>query len=205
MPPVTRRRGRDLERALLDAARKELTAVGYHGLTFEGVAARAHTSKPVLYRRWPTRAELVTAALFDVLPSDEEPPDTGSLRGDVIALLYRGRERFTTIGAEAVWGVMAESMREPALAEQLRSRVGTALYHGVLRRLIDRADERGEICAGSLPDRVVSLPTDLARSELLVHGELTDDAVISIVDEIFMPLVTSLQPEGRAGSPHRVV
>jgi len=57
-----RRRGDHLEHALLAATWEELLAVGYANLTMDGVAARAHTSKPVLYRRWPTRPELVLAA-----------------------------------------------------------------------------------------------------------------------------------------------
>src|SRR5215472_19059285 len=85
-----RRRGSDLEDAILEAAWEELTAVGYAHLTIDAAAARAHTSKPVLYRRWPTRPELVLAALRQRGPLlSGEPPDTGSLRGDVLALLER--------------------------------------------------------------------------------------------------------------------
>src|SRR5580704_17603611 len=60
---TTRRRGEALETALLDAAWEELQAVGYAGLTTEAVADRAGTSRAVIYRRWPKRAELVIAAL----------------------------------------------------------------------------------------------------------------------------------------------
>ena len=83
-----RRRGEELEGALLAAAWDELTIVGYGRFTIEGVAARAKTSRPVLYRRWPNRRDLALAAItarFD-LPV-EPPPDTGSLRGDLLALL----------------------------------------------------------------------------------------------------------------------
>jgi len=59
---ATRRRGAKLEAALLQAAWDELTAVGYAALTMEGVAARARTGRAVLYRRWPSRSELVLAA-----------------------------------------------------------------------------------------------------------------------------------------------
>jgi len=58
-----RRRGALLERALLQAAWDELASVGYARLSMDGVAARAHTSKTVLYRRWPNRAALVVAAM----------------------------------------------------------------------------------------------------------------------------------------------
>ena len=86
--PARRRRGPELEAALLDAAWDELMAVGYWALTMEGVAARAHTGKMVLYRRWPNRPQLLMAALRRHLKNAPVPvPDTGSLRGDVLALL----------------------------------------------------------------------------------------------------------------------
>ena len=63
--PPTRRRGSKLEAALLQAAWDELTEAGYTAFTMEGVAARAKTSRAVLYRRWPNRPELVVAALHE--------------------------------------------------------------------------------------------------------------------------------------------
>ncbi|MFD7947322.1 helix-turn-helix domain-containing protein, partial [Streptomyces sp. NPDC059744] len=62
-PVRKRRRGAELETALLDAAWDELIAMGFEELTYEAVAARAGTSRAVLYRRWPTKRELVLAAL----------------------------------------------------------------------------------------------------------------------------------------------
>jgi len=80
-----RRHGAELENALLQAAWDEARAVGYAGLTMEGVAARAGTGKAVLYRRWPRRAELVLAAMRHHLGSiSSEIPDTGDLREDVL-------------------------------------------------------------------------------------------------------------------------
>ncbi|WP_371871433.1 TetR/AcrR family transcriptional regulator [Phytohabitans rumicis] len=84
----TRRRGQELEDALLDAAWDELAAVGYARFTMEGVAARAGTSRPVIYRRWPNRAELAIAAIRHY--GARQPvatPDTGSVREDMIVLL----------------------------------------------------------------------------------------------------------------------
>src|SRR5580658_5732141 len=81
---VTRRRGEALEAALLDAAWDELQLAGYQALTMEAVADRAGTSRAVLYRRWPKKAELVVAALRRHRPIlSGDVPDTGSLRGDV--------------------------------------------------------------------------------------------------------------------------
>ncbi|TPX01055.1 helix-turn-helix transcriptional regulator, partial [Schumannella luteola] len=60
---ATRRRGAELEDAILDAVWDEIAEKGYGGLTYEAVATRARTSRAVLYRRWPSREELVLAAI----------------------------------------------------------------------------------------------------------------------------------------------
>ncbi|MEU4746994.1 helix-turn-helix domain-containing protein, partial [Actinosynnema sp. NPDC023658] len=68
----SRRRGAQLEQAILDAAWDELCEVGYARLTIEGVAIRAGTSKSVIYRRWGSRAELALAAWFRRVPAEPE-------------------------------------------------------------------------------------------------------------------------------------
>lgn len=88
-----RRRGPALEEALLDAAWTELTERGYDELTIDGVAVRAGTSRAVLYRRWPNKQELVLAAVAHEVAKDVVvAPDTGSLRGDAIALLRQANK-----------------------------------------------------------------------------------------------------------------
>src|SRR3569833_4284158 len=89
-----RRRGAELEAALRDAAWDELASGGYGAFTIEGVAARANTSRPVVYRRWSDRAELATAAIaHHGRANPVEVPDTGSLRGDLIDRLTVGSKR----------------------------------------------------------------------------------------------------------------
>src|ERR1700722_2444120 len=96
---ATRRRGATLEHALLDAAWEELQASGYSKLTMERVAERAGTSRAVIYRRWRSRVELVIAAMRYQQPVVAGSSlDTGSLRGDVLALLRRVSARVSKIG-----------------------------------------------------------------------------------------------------------
>ena len=84
----TRRRGAELEAAILDAAWEQLIAEGYEHFTIDTVAARARTSKPVLYRRWKTREDLLRATVRHRGAADPPAiPDTGTLRGDLLALL----------------------------------------------------------------------------------------------------------------------
>src|ERR1700744_5682141 len=85
---ATRRRGTELEDAILDAAWDVLETDGWNGFTFAGVAEGAHSSQPVLYRGWRTREDPLRATRRrrgEITPADV--PDTGSLRGDVIAKL----------------------------------------------------------------------------------------------------------------------
>src|ERR1700683_5384561 len=83
-----RRRGEELEAALLEAAWAELVEVGFARLTMESVAARAKTGVAVLYRRWPRKGDLVLDAIQHYAATHPvDVPDMGSLRGDMIAML----------------------------------------------------------------------------------------------------------------------
>jgi AcrR family transcriptional regulator len=192
MAGETRRRGEALEEALLDAAWQELTALGYARFTFEGVAARAGTSRPVLYRRWPQRADLAVAAVRHFSRHEVvEVPDTGSFREDLIALL-----RDVTARRSALIALLSVQMGEyftetgstPAqLREEfLSARTGPFGFEQVMRRGI----ERGEIDPDRLTPRIAALPGDLLRHELLMTFQpASEKAITEIVDEIFLPLV----------------
>src|SRR5215471_744924 len=86
-PRAARRRGAELEHAILRAAAEELTESGYAGLTMDRVARRAGTNKNTIYRRWPNRAALGIAAYHTLAVAALRVPDTGELRADVLELL----------------------------------------------------------------------------------------------------------------------
>jgi AcrR family transcriptional regulator len=187
---TTRRRGSRLEAAILEAAWDELAEVGYASLTMEGVAARARTSRAVLYRRWPNRPELVVAALRHRTDfTSPEAFDTGTLRGDVLALL---RHMSTRVGeiAGALSFLITASFEEAGLTPAgLRERA-VAGEPGTMQAILDRAAARGEIDPGRLSPRIASLPVDLVRHDLIMTlAPIPDSALIEIVDKIFLPLV----------------
>ena len=187
---TTRRRGSTLEAAILEAAWDELAEVGYASLTMEGVAARARTSRAVLYRRWPNRPELVVAALRHRTDfTSPEAFDTGTLRGDVLALL---RHMSTRVGeiAGALSFLITASFEEAGLTPAgLRERA-VAGEPGTMQAILDRAAARGEIDPGRLSPRIASLPVDLVRHDLIMTlAPIPDSALIEIVDKIFLPLV----------------
>ena len=185
----TRRRGAALEDALLDAAWDELQAAGYQAMTMEAVADRAGTSRAVLYRRWPKRAELVVATLRrhrPIIPG--EVPDTGSLRGDVVALLTQMSERVAITGPETVYGLLGDYLGDAELFERLRLDVlqtGPGVMAGILKHAADRGEARPDVSA-----RVAAVATELFRNELFLRRSPPDTAAIAgIVDEVFLPLV----------------
>lgn len=193
-----RRRGDELEQAILDAVWAELAEHGYDRLTMDGVAARARTSKPVLYRRWPNRVELVVAALGRNAPDYREPPDTGDLRTDLAALLGSLLHRFDDLPVDAVHGFLVDLMRDPELREVFRNGLTAAGPVDALSAIMGRAVERGEIDPARLTPRVVSLPLDLLRDAFLMGGVVPSDRVVGeVLDEIVLPLLGV--PGGPAG------
>jgi AcrR family transcriptional regulator len=189
-PDRSRRRGAALEDALLQAAWDELTAVGYAHLTMESVAARAKTSKAVVYRRWPGRPALVLAAMRRHAPLlSGEVPDTGTLRGDVLAMLRRVSRRLGEVGQETIYGLLADYFRDAELFSYLQAQV-LQVGADVMTTILQRAAARGEVRLDKITRRMATLPLDLARHELLVtRAPVPEHVLIEIVDAIFLPLV----------------
>nr|EMP14839.2 hypothetical protein ISGA_3097 [Gordonia sp. NB41Y] len=181
----TRRRGAELEDAIHRAVLDQLDAHGYAGITFEGVAAAAGTSKPVLYRRWPTKAELVFAALRTMIRQIVlAVPDTGTLSGDLSAALGAVRDHLDTFDRRTLLGLIAEVDERTADAlRQMLFDVGAR----VVTPITQRAAERGELADMSLPDWLLAVPFDLARHDLLITGALPDERIEAIVTAVALP------------------
>lgn len=184
---MSRRRGEELEQAILDAVWDEFQEVGFLRLTFEGVAKRAGTSKPVLYRRWSSRVEMMMACAVSRMPRPDSIPDTGSLRGDIVALLTLMRSRLRIIGQTAMLALLAEASNDPELRQKFFRAVVNHLLDLLDMAVWGRAIDRGEIRGEQLTERLRRLPIDLVRNEFLLFGDLTDEVVASIVDEVVLP------------------
>lgn len=181
--PKTRRRGAELETAILDAAWDELAAVGYARLTMEAVALRAQTGKQVLYRRWPNRAELVLATMRHRFGSiAERIPRTGRLRDDVLTMLRHMAQRQRDFGPDIIHGLMSEVHEvNPEFP---------AIMGGVMRAILEQAAERGEVRLDAISPRVAALPMDLVRHEIIRSRDpIPDSTLVEIVDDIFLPLL----------------
>ena len=191
-PVARRRRGAELEEALLEATWAELTAVGYGALTFDAVAQRAGTSRTVVYRRWPTKRELTEAAISFIGRRDRATaPDTGSLREDMLTVLRHTNKKRVGLMALMIafmGGYFQETGTSPY---DLRRLVIDDQAPNVLDVIVERAVERGEVRADALSPRVRTVAFDLFRHEaLMTLGSVSDDTLVSIVDEVFLPLAT---------------
>ena len=190
---IGRRRGVRLEDAILDAAWAELVERGYPGLTLEGVAKRADTSRPVLYRRWPSRTALATAALGRHLAQNPiVVPDLGSVRDEICLLLRRMSDRARPDMIRLVFDMQKDLADKHSSLADMRTQLRAQIVDSdVMQTILGRGIDRGEIAAARLTPRIVSLPTDLARHEVLMTFEpLSDEAIKEIVDEVFLPLVS---------------
>ena len=186
-----RRRGAVLENALLDAAWDELADKGYSAFTIESVAERAATSRAVIYRRWPTKPELVRAAVGQAGERDPvEIPDTGSLRDDLVELLRRANRSRAPLGIIMVLQLSGYYAETGTGLAELRNMFMSGRRHA--RR--DPPGPRGRTGRGRSREAHSAggrqSPFDLYRQELLMTLKPVPDEVgESIVDEVFMPLV----------------
>lgn len=189
--PKTRRRGEDLENALLEAAWEELKQSGFGDFTIDAVAQRAQTSRAVLYRRWPGKFELIAAAArFAVLRNrGPRPEPAGSLREDLLGMLRWANRTDVRTVIEATAHLGEYLSREGLTFKDFRE----AFLRGrdVAYSPLDAAVERGEIDAAVLTPRVRSLLFDLFRHEVLSNARpVTEEAMAEIVDEVVIPLLT---------------
>jgi AcrR family transcriptional regulator len=191
-----RRRGAALEDALLDAAWTELASQGYSNFTFEAVAKRAGTSRPVLYRRWGTRVSLASAAIARYITLNPVTvPDLGNVRDELCLLLRKFADRTPPKLMRLTF-----DMSEDMAAEQA-SFMDERFRQDPLKDVLQRAVERGEIDKGRLTPLVQRVPLSLVLHEIVVTVRpISDEAIAEIVDQVFLPLV---RPTGGAGDPRQ--
>ncbi|MEP6697470.1 MAG: TetR/AcrR family transcriptional regulator [Pseudonocardiales bacterium] len=188
-PHGKRRRGEALEQAILAAAVRELAEVGYDAMTVEGVAARAHTGKAALYRRWPAKEDLVVDALHFMLPPCGALPDTGSVRDDLVELLSAMAATIRTPAGTAMQRMLGSQRCAPEILETVHGKV-IGPRREMLLEALRRGAQRGEV----RPDAVTVLVAQVGSAMILQH--LADDdrpvdrrVVEEIVDQVVMPLL----------------
>jgi AcrR family transcriptional regulator len=183
-------RGAARERAILDATIDLLGEVGYANLTMDAVAARAHASKNTIYRRWPGKPELVGAAL-DAHDAAEVAavPDTGTMRGDLLAALRAACARVDQRYAVMMTSLLHAMRVDPRLADVLRSHVaddGLSPFPVI----VGRAVARGELGDGTAADLAHQAAEGLVLRRMLLDQPLDEEFLATVVDDLLIPLLT---------------
>ena len=182
------------ETELLAVTLQVLSETGYDKLTVDQVVARAHASKTTVYRRWPSKADLVGAAFAHRTRGEfGAPPDTGTLRGDLLALAEMIARAAGEYG-RVIAGILAAGERSPRLRELLAK----DLYYerrdqvqGVLRR----AATRGEIAHEAISDDLWDvLPAYILFRTLLDERHVPPATLRALIDDVLLPSLTRLPP-----------
>jgi AcrR family transcriptional regulator len=171
--PASRGRGRprseEAHRAILAAVLELLPEQGLKGLTIEAVAGRARVGKTTIYRRWATKNELVLEALRQ-LPPEQAPPDTGSLIGDLEAMVALQRDRLEVSSLPRVMPrVLAEAGEDPELHGAI-VRTAVQPIRDILDEFVARAIERGELREDVDRESLVDVLHGLPAYLLLLNG-----------------------------------
>lgn len=175
--------------AVLEAALEELGRVGYTAFRIEDVAARSGVNKTTIYRRWPTKIELVAA----VLGHAKEPPsvlDTGTLEGDVTASLLEMRDRLSDTRHRSIIRVVMAERMHPELNEivsQMRERYGV-----VRRQIFERAIARGELSAEADTRALVEFMSAPLITRIVQQGVVADDEFLALLTRVICAGARSL-------------
>lgn len=172
------------DEAILDAATDAFIELGWDGLTIEGVAARAGVGKTTIYRRYPSRLDLLLAAAERLVQQKGPVPDTGTLRGDVLALVRAYFDMLmSTRAGRATPAMVAATSRNPELAIAYRSFIAERRRESAMT--LDRAISRGELPA----DVDHHLVLDLLVAPLFYRAFVSREP---LDDEYFADLVDSV-------------
>jgi AcrR family transcriptional regulator len=177
------------EAELLDVTLQLLQEHGYERLTLDAVAATARASKATVYRRWPSKAELVLAAFIEGVRQVAVVPDTGSLRGDLVQIGYTICQQ-AQCHAGTIRAVLVEVSRDAALKDALQHQFldqRKALIDLVLREAVGR----GEIDVAAINDELWDLlPGYLIFRTIIPDRPPTRRTVEAPVDEVILPSLT---------------
>jgi AcrR family transcriptional regulator len=176
------------EAAILQATYEMLGEVGYAGLRFDAVAARARASKATLYRHWRGKAQLVVDAIRTCHAAAEPLPDTGTLRGDLVAWFTTMAEMTAGADGPLLAGLVMAMHTDPELAAEIRRlRESKA---PLAATICARAEARGELRPGYNADLIDEIiPGQLFMHSFARGGPLDADFIDHLVDDIILPLL----------------
>ena len=173
-----------------------LADVGYGALTMDAVASEAGVGKATIYRRWRTKQDLVVDTISDLNRDEAAPPDTGSLEGDLRAMMRQMVTMISGPTGAATLSLLSTMPHHPALAEAFRNGP-LAVWRQAFEQIWQRAEERGETgpgLAGSLAAESTSAL--LVQRWLLTGGEVDEAYADSVLDAVVLPAVRATGASG---------
>lgn len=179
------------ERELLSTTIEVLDEHGYDRLTVDEVAARAHASKATIYRRWPSKAVLITAAMAARLDAVAfaEPMEDAPLREELLHLVRRLAAEAQEVHA-TVAALLGESLRNNELQHRLQEHF-VRPRRNTIRAMLERRQEAGDIREGIDVEFAGAIPSAIILQRLLVtHEPVNKRLPKRIVDELMLPLLT---------------
>jgi AcrR family transcriptional regulator len=183
------RRAADRREAICDAVFQLLGEVGYDKMSMDAVAARARASKATIYRSWPDKPSLVAEALTHRFGENIDIPDTGTLRGDLMAMLTLACEITNSTDGEVMTGVMTAAARNPALARTLHECTYES-KHASHDLVVRRAEQRGELPPGSDSELLHEILYALIITRKMTTGEpLDEEFARRVVDDVLIPVL----------------
>ncbi|WGY47165.1 TetR/AcrR family transcriptional regulator [Vibrio sp. ABG19] len=193
--PSTRGRKRDPKRdvVILDSAIEVLAESGYNGMTMDMVASRAKAGKATVYRRWNSKAELVVDAIAHLKHSEidlESLPDTGTLRGDLLALFKPETAEVGKRKMRIMAGLASVLLENPQLAEAGDEAI-VKPWATINRILMVRARDRGEIAANADINAVSRVIPSMAAYRALIQRKPFDlPFLTTIIDGVLLPALS---------------
>jgi AcrR family transcriptional regulator len=190
--PPGRPRSPEADRAILTATIDLLADEGFGGVTMEGVAGRAGVGKATVYRRWASKSALVVDAMSACRElSTTPPPDTGSLRADLLAFVQAFRDHIRTSDAGRVMpAIVAELARNPELAVVFREEFVAPRRARVIEA-VRRGAARGEVRADIDPDVVADGVVSLLMYRFLISGMDIDEGLPERVVDLLWRGITA--------------
>jgi AcrR family transcriptional regulator len=180
-----RPRSEHCDQAIRAAVLDLLVEEGFAGMTIEGVAARASVGKATIYRRWPSKEDLVVDAMVTQCRDNIVSPDTGSLREDLLVMLRAMIEKFRRDG-RLVMAFNDEQRRHPQLADAFR-RTFLDERRAVYREIFERAMARGELPPDADLELLMDVGPALLWHRLAVTGAPVEDDLPERIVNQFLP------------------
>lgn len=168
---------------VLTAALDAVAETGYDAMSIEGVAAAAGVHKTTVYRRWPSKAQLVIDALLQRSQNEISVPDTGSLAGDLGALGHAVAASLRTTEAQR----FARSLVAAAAASPELAREAEAFWAERVRQnriIIERATDRGEASTSADAGLLIEMLLGALWFRMLFAGEPPDDSTVRQVADV---------------------